>query len=251
MKKSIALFFVLSISQMFGQGSETFSNCPLGSSYANGNYVGDNGVTWNYIESRDDNNDANSSGIDMPAIMLRREITEGSMLSAISGTNGVGEITMKLYKGFTSTILRQVDVYVNGTLYGTSPGFNDNAEHVYTISGINESGDVLIEIKNTKSVQIIVDDVQWSQNNLTLSVVKNEIINFSLFPNPVKEGRFVIKTSNNDPKKVQIYSLLGQKVYQNYVKSNELIDVSHLNQGFYLVRVEENGKIATRKLIVN
>ncbi len=113
-------------------------------------------------------------------------------------------------------------------------------------SGITTTQLALITV-NGSAVRI--DSNGWLRYAITLSI-ENEIINFSLFPNPVKEGRFVIKTSNNDPKKVQIYSLLGQEVYQNYVKSNELIDVSHLNQSFYLVRVEENGKIATRKLIV-
>lgn len=100
-------------------------------------------------------------------------------ISVLSGAGGVGEVSMKLYKAFSSTTLRQVDLFVNGVLKGTSTGFNDNLEHIFTVTGINTTGDVLIEIKNTKTAQIIVDDVQWSAYEQTLAVTKNQIKGFT------------------------------------------------------------------------
>jgi hypothetical protein len=35
------------------------------------------------------------------------------------------------------------------------------------------------------------------------------------------------------------------------VNDGEFIDISNLTTGFYMVKVEEEGKIATRKLLVN
>jgi len=90
-----------------------------------------------------------------------------------------------------------------------------------------------------------------SVNDFTLSIVKNQIAGFAMYPNPVNHGKFVI-TSNNDVKKqVEIYTMIGKQVYRKTVKTNETIDVANLNRGIYLLRVKEDGKVVTRKLIVN
>ena len=43
----------------------------------------------------------------------------------------------------------------------------------------------------------------------TLSVVKNQIEGFSMYPNPVANGKFSITTNSSSDKHVEIYSLLG------------------------------------------
>lgn len=88
-------------------------------------------------------------------------------------------------------------------------------------------------------------------SNQTLSVVKNKIEGFVLFPNPVTEGKLYMISSNNATKQVQIYTMLGQQVYLNNVQINEAIDVTSLKKGIYLLHIEEEGKIATRKLVIN
>ncbi len=88
-------------------------------------------------------------------------------------------------------------------------------------------------------------------SNQTLSVVKNKIEGFVLFPNPVTEGKLYMISSNNVTKQVQIYTMLGQQVYLSSVQINEVIDVSSLKKGIYMLHIEEEGKIATRKLVIN
>lgn len=250
MKKNYLFWVTFCVTTIsFGQGFETFTNSPLGASYATGNFIGDNGVTWNYVECRDEKGDEYNSGITIPGIMLRNE-GNGSLISIMSGVNGVGDISMKLYRGFSSSTNRQVDVYVNGVLYGTSPGFNDTTEHSYKITGINEVGDVLIEIKNTKSVQIIIDDVKWSEFGTTLSIVKNQIEGFSMYPNPVSNGKLFMNSNSNFDKQLEIYSMLGKRVYRKNVNTKETIDISKLNAGIYMVKIKEEEKISTRKLII-
>jgi len=163
MKKLYFLLFILigltSVNHTIAQGAETFNNLTLsGNSYTDGAFTGDNGVTWNYTQCRDENGDDNSSGIDGKAIMLRR-ISDNSAISAQSGANGVGGLTFKLYKGFTGGGDRQVELFVNGTSYGTSSPFDDYTEHIFTVTNINVTGDVLIEIRNNTGKQVIVDDV--------------------------------------------------------------------------------------------
>ena len=88
--------------------------------------------------------------------------------------------------------------------------------------------------------------------NQTLSVVKNEIAGFELYPNPAADGKVFISSDNYNEKSVLILALNGQKVAHYILKgTNGFIDVSELNKGIYIVKVAENDKISTRKLIIN
>lgn len=85
----------------------------------------------------------------------------------------------------------------------------------------------------------------------TLSVFKNQIENFKMYPNPVVNGYLFFSSRNNMNKQIQIYLLSGQQVYSKNLELEEKLDVSNLNKGIYLIRIEEESKITTRKLIVN
>ena len=85
----------------------------------------------------------------------------------------------------------------------------------------------------------------------TLRVARNEIAGFAMYPNPVTNGTFSITSNNSIEKNIEIFSVSGQQVYKSSVKSRENIDISNLTTGSYFIRVEEEGKTATRKLIVN
>ncbi len=163
MKKIYILFILLfAFSQvMLGQGTEDFTNSNATSTYANSSFVGNNSITWTYVASRDGNGDANSSGITLPALMLRRSSNSSKVTSStISG--GIADFSVKLYKGFTGSGNRQVELFINGVSKGTSTTFDDFNEHVFSVSGINESGDIVIEIRNITSKQVIVDDIVWT-----------------------------------------------------------------------------------------
>lgn len=142
-------------------GFENFDNAELTTSYANNSYVGNNGVTWEYIESRDENGDDNNSGIDGNAIMLR-QISDNSKITSSNVSGGIADFSVKLYKGFTGEGNRQVELFVNGVSQGTSTPFDDFDEHVFTVTGINIDGDIVIEIRNITSKQVIIDDIEWT-----------------------------------------------------------------------------------------
>lgn len=90
-----------------------------------------------------------------------------------------------------------------------------------------------------------------NSNLSTLSIVKNQIEGFKMYPNPTTNGSFSISSKDNFSKKVEIYSIVGQQVLSTTVKNQENIDISNLIKGLYLVKIEENGKIASRKLVIN
>jgi len=71
-----------------------------------------------------------------------------------------------------------------------------------------------------------------------------------LFPNPMPAGSALYITSKLGlTKQVSIYTVLGKKIFFKVLIGKEL-DLSHLNRGVYIIKVTENDKTATQKLIV-
>ena len=141
--------------------TEPFTNSAATSSYASSSFVGNGGVSWSYISSRNANNDYNESGISLPAIMFSGSLTSKITSSTITG--GIGNFSVKLYKGFTGGGDRQVELFINGVSKGLSEAFDDYDEHTFIVSAINMTGEVIIELKNKTLKQVIVDDITWTQ----------------------------------------------------------------------------------------
>lgn len=180
--------------------AETFDNCTVGSGYADGSFTGDNGFVWSYYESRDENNDANGAGIDGNALMLRRSSDNSKIVSA-SVAGGIGDFSVNLYKGFTGSGSRQVELFVNGDSKGTSTVFDDNSEHEFTVSGINISGDVIVEIRNITSKQVIIDNIEWtcyggSTPTITLSTSSLTGFTYEVAEGPSAEQSFTVEGSD-------------------------------------------------------
>ena len=155
------MFSIMISSFALAQGSEDFTNSMATSGYADGSFVGNNGVTWTYVHSRDGNGDANMSGISLPALMLRR-VAEGSKITSSSVGGGITDFSVKLYKGFTGGGDRIVELFVNGVSFGTSTPFDDLLENTFSVTGINVAGNVFIELVNTTTKQVIIDDITWT-----------------------------------------------------------------------------------------
>ncbi|MEZ4854620.1 T9SS type A sorting domain-containing protein [Flavobacterium sp.] len=77
----------------------------------------------------------------------------------------------------------------------------------------------------------------------------NGINGLTLYPNPVSGNVLNITSSNNGAMSVQIFDVLGKRVANTSVINNQ-INISGLNSGVYIVKITEEGKTATRKLVV-
>ncbi|PWL40231.1 T9SS C-terminal target domain-containing protein [Flagellimonas aquimarina] len=76
-----------------------------------------------------------------------------------------------------------------------------------------------------------------------------DIDGFKLYPNPVTQGKIYIETTKNAPKQILIFDVLGTQVLQTTIIGREL-NLSSLDKGVYILRVFENNRVATRKLII-
>lgn len=82
-----------------------------------------------------------------------------------------------------------------------------------------------------------------------LKTIQNTIDGLEIFPNPVTGSVLNINTSLNGTKAISVFDLLGKQVLSVTTDTNS-INVSNLNQGIYFIKISEEGKTATRKLVV-
>ncbi len=97
---------------------------------------------------------------------------------------------------------------------------------------------------------IITDDTPdiFAQGTV-LSVKQNVIDGLKVYPNPVANGNLYITSDNNTSKTVVVYDVLGKQVIKTTI-TDQPVNVSALKGGVYIVKITEEGKTATRKLVI-
>ncbi|MGJ8591707.1 MAG: reprolysin-like metallopeptidase [Aquaticitalea sp.] len=88
-----------------------------------------------------------------------------------------------------------------------------------------------------------------------LSVQENELVGFSLFPNP-NNGEFTLnlKSNSNQDIQVQVYDIRGRIVFNNSYANTQTfsqpINLNSVQSGMYLVKVSDGDKQTTKKIVV-
>jgi len=141
-----------------GGGLETFANLDLeGSSYADGSFLGQDGSTWTYFQSRGDYE------ITEKAIMLGRNRTPQA--NVYSGTiyGGIGTLNFDYMQAFSADV--NLNVLVNEVVVGNVTTHEEQG--VIKNSGtftVNVDGPVVIKFINVNNSdgQVVIDNVTWT-----------------------------------------------------------------------------------------
>jgi hypothetical protein len=87
--------------------------------------------------------------------------------------------------------------------------------------------------------------------NQALSTNSNTMDEINIYPNPLEKGQFLnINSMSQKSKTIQIFDISGRMVLNKNLNGSQL-DVSVLESGTYIVKVEFENKISTKKLIIN
>jgi hypothetical protein len=87
--------------------------------------------------------------------------------------------------------------------------------------------------------------------NQILSTNSIDLEEISVYPNPLKKGQLLnINSMSQKSKTIQIFDISGRMVLNKNINGSQL-DVSVLESGTYIVKVEFENKISTKKLIIN
>ncbi len=185
------------------------------------------------------------------------------------GSDGSNQLRVLFYEGDASTTLADL----NGT------GSNTKGDWVtgvpYPI--VNESplsldlniwapgGFPTVNIIHPDTKKIVGDS--WSANSYSAQVsaivlatgidlvdavtglptVENDVL--TIYPNPTSERFYINSASLAGKTTVNVFNVLGQSMMQVTEVSNG-IDVSSLKKGSYLVRISNNGKELTTRLVI-
>ncbi len=119
---------------------------------------------------------------------------------------------------------------------------------ITTTGTIPATENLRIRFKNPPSTvsAFRIDDIKLTGNALGIS--ENTIAGLKIYPNPVTNGTFFITTDSNTEKTVTIYDVLGKEIINT--TAIETVNVSGLKEGIYMVKITEEGKTATRKLVI-
>ena len=91
---------------------------------------------------------------------------------------------------------------------------------------------------------------QESKNSNASKPQDTTIEGLSIYPNPVNTGKIYISSKLSLEKKIEIFDVLGKKVFEAIVATKE-VNISALNTGVYIMKIKEGEASATRKLIIN
>jgi len=80
------------------------------------------------------------------------------------------------------------------------------------------------------------------------SINNTELKNITIYPNPTSNV-INIKSESNKAK-ISIYSLEGKKIYFNTINTSEQINVSNIETGSYILKIQINKNTYTKRLII-
>jgi len=156
------------------------------------------------------------------------------------------------------------------TALGGSLGLNNGGD---TVTLANADGDIIAQVNygpeagaNTSiardpdftgdfvqhlshSINPIIFSPDSRNDAIVLNTNTNLLERFKVYPNPTN-GEFFINYANSNVINVKIYDLLGKQVYHKNITSNERIKVDNVKSGIYILKINEDGKTSTKKLVI-
>jgi hypothetical protein len=150
---------------------------------------------------------------------------------------------------FTSLTLK---AWINPTLASFDPATTTpTLTQLLTTAIADLGGFMLRQDTATTTPTIIFDElrIDTSIAGVLSSNQVNTIAGLKVYPNPVSNGTMFIESDANAERTVTVFDVLGKQVL-NTTTSTNAINVSQLNTGVYMVRITEEGKTATKKLVI-
>jgi len=182
----------------------------------------------------------------------------GISFGGIPSTNCVGEPI--LFVNYTDP-----NDYPNGTAnwdfgVGANPATAiGDGPHTVTYSSVGNK-QVVLRYKSqsgltlgteTRANYVQVDDPSVCATSVLTLAKENNDDYFSVFPNPGKD-RVTLKLKNENAGKVQVelLDMQGKTIFQKADLVDLSFDVSTLQNGFYIVRVNDGKRTSSQKLVI-
>ncbi|HSD07704.1 S8 family serine peptidase [Flavobacterium sp.] len=181
-------------------------------------------------------------------------------VTAENGTTVNWTVTIERAKPVI-TLLGDAVVTLNRGCVYTEPGFvaTDNLGTDITASVV-VSGIVDVEKSGQYILTYTAKDALNNESSITrtvnvtgiectLGVDTNVVKGVAIFPNPVTDHKLNIVTPSNSTKKIQLTDVSGKNVF-SLQTANNILNLPYLPKGIYVIKVEQDDKLTTQKLII-
>jgi len=139
---------------------ESFNAVTLGSSYANGQFTGENGVIWHFTQARRQGTE-------------RVKPSDANVMALAPNTSSSGNIRTSLTRPLkalrfkvrarTTSGTPGLTVRINGTAIRTYSNFAQTEVEVLTLSGLSALTGNVIMIENTGTTELLLDDLELEE----------------------------------------------------------------------------------------
>ena len=167
-----------------------------------------------------------------------------------TGGDGTDARIWSNYKDAEGTIIYQATATADDPLRSNNAyleSFTTWTQHEITVV-VPTNATILSLAVRAYSTGATVSFDQFSVIDQTLAIKQNQIEGLKVYPNPVTNGTFFINTTSDATKDVVVYDVLGKQVVKT--ATTNAVNVSNLKSGVYIVKITEDGKTATRKLVI-
>jgi hypothetical protein len=178
-------------------------------------------------------------------------INGGKSLSVESRTTAIQTdvIPLKItqYRGTNYTIIVQ-----GNDLNGEPSYLHDTFMQTYTEIPQNSSINYSFAV-DASTTSNAANRFEIVFNNPNLDLNNNELLDFTLYPNPSNGNFNIILPNNFLNTKMEIFNALGQNICTKSLKNKEsnTINIENiLNTGIYFVKLSQEGKEITKKLVI-
>ncbi|GAA4759792.1 MULTISPECIES: T9SS type A sorting domain-containing protein [Flavobacterium] len=198
-------------------------------------------------------------------IYMKQGTAGGFLVGALNNSGGTANptyATTELAANTTHLLVMKYDLATNtaSLFINPTPGSAEPAPSSTNATGttaaptqiagfvIRQGGNATAGTGNVEIDEIRVGQTWASVTPSNLSVAQNNITGLKVYPNPAKNTLYVTSDSFT-AKEVQLYDVLGKSVL-NTKTVNNTVNISSLSKGVYVVKITEEGKTATRKIVV-
>ena len=170
------------------------------------------------------------------------------VLTATTAINMNGDDAIELFKN-GSVVETFGDINVDGS--GESWEYMDSWAYKTTLGASWPTGWSYGAVNCTDGSTTILESSCIYPFLETLSTENTSLELIGLYPNPIKKetGYMTILTNSSENFKVVLFDVLGKKLFSQTISNNQL-DISNLKAGIYLVRITQDKRQTTKKIII-
>lgn len=109
-----------------------------------------------------------------------------------------------------------------------------------------------IEFKSDNYLQADGFEISWA-TNIVSSIETTENKEVKLYPNPASTQAMVALSENPTNARISILDITGKQIFSDIIPAGELnyqLNTHHLSSGIYIIKIEDNKSIITKKLTI-